>query len=41
MMDVHSPKLDVRIPVAPEFKAMEQNGGIQATAKPHQQLAVR
>ncbi|BBV69806.1 hypothetical protein P832_03803 [Enterobacter kobei] len=41
MMDVHSPKLDVRLPVAPAFQAMEQNGGIQATAKPHQQLAVR
>ncbi|OJX50083.1 MAG: hypothetical protein BGO85_23480 [Enterobacter sp. 56-7] len=41
MVNMHRPKLDVRLPVAPEFKTMEQNGGIQATAKPHQQLAVR
>jgi hypothetical protein len=40
-MNMHRPKLDVRLLIAPAFKAMEQNGGIQATAKPHQQLAVR
>ncbi|KJI82543.1 hypothetical protein UO98_22050 [Enterobacter hormaechei] len=32
--------MDVRLTVAPELKAVQQNGGIQATAEPHQQLAV-
>ncbi len=40
-MDMYRPELDVRHLVTPELKAMEQNGGIQPTAKPHQQLAVR
>ena len=34
MMDVHSPKLDVRLPVAPAFQAMEQNGGIGPPLNP-------
>ncbi|KFA82923.1 hypothetical protein N037_10435 [Enterobacter sp. EGD-HP1] len=41
MVDVYSPKLDVRFPIAPALEAMQQHGGIQATTKPHQQLAVR
>jgi hypothetical protein len=40
-MNVHRPKLNIRLVVTPEFETVEQNGGIQATAKPHQQLAVR
>jgi len=41
MMNMHRPKLNVRLNIAPELKTMEQYSGIQATAKPHQQLAVR
>ena len=41
MMDMHRPGLNVRLLIAPEFEAMEQHRGIRATAKSHQQLAVR
>ena len=41
MMDMHRPELNVRLLIAPELEAMEQHRGIQATAKSHQQLAIR
>jgi hypothetical protein len=36
-----SPAAGRQAPDRASSKAMQQNGGIQATAKPHQQLAVR
>jgi len=41
MVDMHRPKLNVGFPIAPKLQAMEENRRIQATAEPHQQLAVR